>query len=84
MPSTQTLTEASVDDVTAPEASSLPPQIILIVTVSVFFVLTWGFWILMHGNPPDRAPGTKGFREPADAHPDEPDLDPSSTREPGP
>ena len=73
MPSTQTLTEAPAEDVAAPEASSLPPQIILIMTVSVFFVVAWGFWILMNGNPPDRAPGTKGYREPAEPVPDEPE-----------
>lgn len=84
MPSSQTLTEAPAPDVAAPEASSLPPQIILIMTISVFFVLMWGFWILMNGNPPDRAPGTKGFREAPGTPPDEPEVDPTITREPGP
>ena len=83
MPTPQTLSDPVPDGTTPPEASSLPPQIALIFTVSIFFVLTWGFWILTNGNPPDREPGSKGFRESPDTPPEESDLEASTGTEPG-
>ena len=83
MPPPQTLSDPAPDGASAPQASALPPQIVLIFTVSIFFVITWGFWILMNGNPPDREPGSKGFRESPDTQPGESDPDASIGTEPG-
>jgi hypothetical protein len=83
MPTPQTLSDPGPDGAIPPQASSVPPQIVLIFTVSIFFVLTWGFWILMNGNTPNRVPGSKGFRESPETQPNEPDPEASTGTEPG-
>ena len=82
MSNPQTLSQEPTQDTIENEASSLPFGVELIFTLSVFFVLIWGFSIVMRGNPPDREPGSKGFREPSVTPDKEEDL--ASTHEPEP